>query len=403
MGDSVLLIMEPLTYLPEPTPEAAAHSAQLREIIRQAISASPSGSICFAHYMDQALYAPGLGYYSAGLSKLGAGGDFITAPEISPLFGRCIARQCREILAGLRGGEILELGAGTGRLAAEILLELEKLDALPERYCLLDRSADLRLRQQRHLQAIAPQLLSRIHWLNSLPERGFKGLILANEVLDALPVHRFCITGKGIAELQVGWEGGRFIWIQDCPAEPELVTQVEAIEAALGRRLPAPYLSEVNLMTGPWIASLAERLERGLLLFIDYGYPRCEYYHPERNMGTLICHYRQRAHPDPLILTGLQDITAFVDFTAVAEAATSCGLKVGGYTAQAYFLIACGLDKLLIELQPRSPARYLDYARQAKLLTLPGEMGERFKVMALAKGWDAPLLGFAFCDHRGRL
>lgn len=193
------------------------------------------------------------------------------------------------------------------------------------------------------------------------------------------------------------------MWIQEPAAESELIDRVEAIQAALGARLPTPYLSEINLMMGPWIASLAERFERGIMLFIDYGYPRREYYHPERRMGTLICHYRQRAHPDPLILVGLQDITAFVDFTSVAEAALACGLEVGGYTSQAYFLIASGLDKLLTELQSREPDRYLDHARQAKLLTLPGEMGERFKVIALAKGWDAPLLGFKLYDHRGRL
>jgi SAM-dependent MidA family methyltransferase len=397
-------VLELSVDLPRPAPAAAAHSAHLVELIRQAIAASPTASMSFAQYMELALYAPGLGYYSASLSKLGPAGDFVTAPEISPLFGRCIARQCSRILAELRGGEILELGAGSGRLAADLLLEMERLKSLPERYSILDTSADLQARQQTHLHASVPHLCSMIRWLDSLPEDRFTGIILANEVVDALPVHRFCITDQGIEELRVGnGQAGRFIWIKEPATEPELIERVESIQSALDIPLSIPYLSELNLLLGPWIASLTERLERGLLLFIDYGYPRREYYHPERRMGTLICHYRQRAHPDPLILTGLQDITAFVDFTAVAEAASRCGLEVAGYTSQAHFLIASDLDKLLLELQSQEPNHYLDYARQAKLLTLPGEMGERFKIMALTKDWHLPLHGLQRFDQRGRL
>jgi SAM-dependent MidA family methyltransferase len=386
--------------LPPPSPEAATHSELLTDLIRAEITRS-GGGISFARFMELALYEPGLGYYSAGLTKFGPEGDFITAPEISPLFARCLARQCQQVLEGLDHGDILELGAGSGRLAAELLLELERLGALPRRYRILELSADLRARQQSHLQAAAPHLLSRVAWLNALPE-PFTGLILANEVLDALPVRRFRKDREGLFELQVGWDGEGFCW-KDTPAGMELTAAVETIENDLGAPLPPPYVSEVNLLLDPWIASLAEQLDRGVLLFIDYGYPRREFYHPERTEGTLICHYRHRAHADPFILPGLQDITAFVDFTAVAEAGHAHGLAVAGYTTQGYFLIACGLDKLLTELQSREPERYPEYAHQAKRLTLPGEMGERFKAIALTKGWEAPLLGFGLYDQRARL
>lgn len=401
MSPAIRKDAETLEHWPKPGADAESLCARLIERVRAEIATS-GGSISFARYMQLALYEPGLGYYSNGLIKFGSQGDFVTAPEISPLFGRCLARQCRDVLDGLGGGDVLELGAGTGRLAADLLLELERLGALPRRYLVLDLSADLRTRQREHLRSVAAHLLPRVAWLDELPEGPLEGLILANEVLDAMPVHRFRL-GDGIRELRVTWQEDRFTWTDQGPSAPEVVSAVERVQAGLGYRFPRLYSSEISLMIEPWIASLAERLDRGVILGIDYGYPRREYYHPERSEGTLMCHYRQRAHADPFVLPGLQDLTAFVDFTAVAEAGAANELDLAGYTTQAHFLMACGLDTLLTELNSQEPQHYLEYARQAKTLTLPGEMGERFKVMALAKGWGAPLRGFELFDYRGRL
>jgi SAM-dependent MidA family methyltransferase len=363
---------------------------------------SAGGSISFARYMELALYAPGLGYYGGGLEKFGAGGDFVTAPEISPLFGRCIARLARQVFAAL-GGSILEFGAGSGRLAADILLELERLGCLPERYLILEISADLRRRQLEYLERQAPHLLTRVVWLSRLPPPGFAGLIIANEVVDAMPVHRFRIGEDGLHELRVALADERFAWTA-CPIQDQaLADAVDHLRSSLPHSLRAPYTSEVNLLSPAWITSVADVLGRGVILCIDYGYPRHEYYHPERNEGTLMCHYRQHAHSDPLILVGQQDITAFVDFTTLAEAAHANGLDVAGYTTQAHFLFSCGLDQLLIALQDSEPAEYFGYAQQAKTLTLPGQMGERFKAIALAKKWEESPLGFGLLDQRHKL
>lgn len=387
--------------LPAPDPEAAALSARLEELIRAEITGA-GGSIDFARYMELALYAPGLGYYSAGARKLGEGGDFVTAPELSPLFGRCVARQCAQVLERLDHGDILEIGAGTGALAADLLAELETLGRLPERYLILELSADLRERQQAFLRERLPHLLSHLHWLDRLPAPGFQGVIFGNEVLDAMPVHRFRWTRQGVRELRVGGGGGGFVW-RDEPAGPGLAEAVTALCNEVGEGWPEGFESEVNPGLAAWIREIGERLARGMILLIDYGYPRHEYYHPQRATGTLMCHYRHRAHPDPLILPGLQDITAFVDFTAVAEAGVAAGLDVAGYTTQAYFLLGCGLGDLLAASDPDDPRRHLELTRQAKILTLPGEMGERFKAIALARAIDGPLMGFAFQDQRYRL
>lgn len=352
--------------------------------------------------MELVLYAPGLGYYSAGREKFGPSGDFVTAPELSTLFGRCIARQAQPIIAALNGGDILEFGAGTGRLAADVLQELERLSALPERYYVLEVSADLRARQQALLADRLPHLLPKIVWLDALPT-GFRGVMLANEVLDAMPVHRIQWTDAGVTEWCVGSSDEAFTWERRPVDDAHLLRALDNLRAGLPAPLILPYTSEVNLHARAWIASIADALAQGVLLCVDYGYPRHEYYHPERRDGTLICHHRHRAHADPLTLPGQQDITAFVDFTAVAEAAVEHGLAVAGYTTQAHFLLASGLDAILRDLQAREPAQYARYAQQAKWLALPGEMGERFKVMALTKDFDLPLIGFAFHDQRHRL
>lgn len=390
-----------LHALPAPDPAAAAHSARLVEAIRVEMAAG-NGAIPFARFMELALYAPGLGYYRAGARKFGAGGDFVTAPELSPLFSRCVARQCRQVLARLGGGRILELGAGSGVMAAAMLQELEALASLPDQYAILELSAELRERQQHMLAAQIPHLQERVCWLDTLPAAGFRGIMVANEVVDAMPVERFRITPAGPRPLQVAWENDRFVWCEG-EEEPILTDAVNRLQEKLGYALPPAYESEFNARLPAWIAALAESLEKGVVLLIDYGYPRREYYHPARRTGTLRCHYRHRVHTDPLILPGLQDITASVDFSALADAALSADLAVEGYTSQTYFLFGCGLESLLAAVDPADTISYLRLSNQVKILTLPGEMGELCKAIALCRQVDEPLCGFSFFDERGRL
>ncbi len=384
---------------PAPPPQAVALSERLAALLRAEMEGA-GGAIGFGRFMELALYAPGLGYYSAGLRKFGAAGDFVTAPELSPLFARCLARTCAPVLAAAGGGDLLELGAGSGVMAAGLLAELEALQALPGRYWILERSADLRERQHDTLVRRVPGLVHRVEWLDTLPAAGFRGVMLGNEVLDALPVDRFRWRAAGAQELAVGWAHGGFAWQFREPGR-ELAVAVAALTAETG--LDEGYVSEINPQLGGWLGSLAHRLAQGLILLIDYGYPRREYYHPERAQGTLMCHYRQRAHADPLILPGLQDITAHVDFTAVAEAAVAADLDVLGFVTQAHYLMDAGIDRLLGEASPEDGAAYLDLARQAKTLMLPGEMGERFKAIALGRGIDEVPVGFRLQDLRNRL
>ena len=384
--------------LPSPSAEAQAHSERLQALIREEITAA-GGHIGFDRFMELALYAPGLGYYSAGSGKFGEAGDFVTAPELSPLFSRCLARQCAEVLEGIGGGDILEFGAGSGVMAADILAELARLEQLPQRYGILELSADLRQRQRETIEQKVPQLASRVVWLDALPEAGFRGVVLANEVLDAMPVQRFVIENGEPHELRVGWDGERFA-LHSSPADAELFARIRQLQQRY--ELPEGYSSELNLRAEEWVRSLADFLAQGVALLIDYGFPQREFYHPQRSMGTLMCHYRHRAHDDALILVGLQDITAHVDFTAVGEAALAAGLEVRGYTSQANFLLANGVTELLAEAQGDARAQ-LSLSAQVKRLTMPGEMGELFKVMALGRGWQGPLRGFALRDERVRL
>jgi len=375
--------------LPAPSADAQRHSDALAELIRAEIAAD-GGWLSFARYMELALYAPGLGYYSAGARKLGAEGDFVTAPELSALFGRTLARQAAQVL-GECGGDILELGAGSGKLAADLLGELEIRGALPERYRILDVSADLRQRQQALLESRLPHLAGRVEWLDELPQR-FTGLILGNEVLDALPAHLVAWRGGKIFERGVALEDGEFAW-EDRPADnPALLAATANIAA------PDGYLSEICLAAPALMRSLAERLERGAMLFLDYGFGAAEYYHPQRRQGTLMCHYRHHAHDDPFYLPGLQDITAHVDFSAVAEAGVDAGLDFLGYTSQAHFLINCGITDLLAQVPAEDAAAYLPLSKQAQKLLSPAEMGELFKAVALGRGIAAPLAGFARGD-----
>lgn len=382
------------TQLPHLTTEETAHSERVVERIRDEIDRH-GGWISFERFMELALYEPGLGYYSAGAIKLGRDGDFVTAPEISPLFSRCLATQCAEVLEHLGPASLLEIGAGSGIMAADVLNELAVQGRVPDRYLILEVSADLRERQHATLQQRAPQYASRVEWLEQLPE-GFRGVVLANEVLDALPVQRFRIRGSQVNAIGVTWQLGRLDW-SETHADDAMLAAVRKIEANLGEPLPDGYTSEINMRLRPWVSGIAASLREGVALFIDYGLPQRQYYRGERREGTLLCHFRHRFHDDPLLHVGVQDIGAWVDFTAVAETAVDAGMGVAGFTTQAHFLIGNDIEKFLAPAADDLAAR-VQLARQAMLLTLPGEMGERFKVIGLTAGFDRPLRGFAVRD-----
>jgi len=359
--------------------------------IRRTIDVN-GGAVDFSRFMELALYAPELGYYASRTNKFGASGDFITAPELSPLFGRCLARQCGEVLEILGGGSVLEAGAGSGALCVSVLSALEGLGQLPERYLILELSTALRAAQEARIASAIPHLAERVQWLAELPPAGFRGIVLANELLDALPIEIFEVTPTAIRQRQVGTSPTGFRWTTRA-ADTAVTARITPLSLAPG------YVSEIGFVAEAWVRSIGDCLQQGLLLLIDYGFPRAEFYHPQRTQGTLMCHYRHRAHGDPLILPGLQDITAHVDFTAIAEAGAEAGLDCLGYTSQAAFLLATGLE----QDAPDTPIAQRAWAEQIRKLTLPHEMGELFKVMALGRGVDAPLRGFALADRRGRL
>lgn len=433
------------SMLPALSPEEESHSRAVADAIRARIAAA-GGWLPFDAFMDLALYAPGLGYYTAGGRKIGQGGDFTTAPELSDLFSRCVARQCAEVLeAG--GGSILELGAGTGRMAAQILTTLSSLGVLPERYLILEVSADLRERQKARIAALPAELKARVEWLDALPAKPLKGVILANEVLDALPCQRIvirdgearplgvCAASAGTSEVagSAGHDGSagaagfveregaagaaEFVEREGFPGAAEFVERegaacaVEFVEregsadaaladawTATARSLPFRledgYRTEICTRVEPWIGSLGDCLERGLVLLFDYGLPRAHYYHPQRTDGTLRCHFKQRAHDNPFINVGVQDITAWVDFTRVAEAADAAALDVRGFATQAAFLLGLGIEGMVTDVR---------LASEARQLLMPGEMGEAFKALALTRNFDANLSGFSVQDLRHSL
>ena len=383
------------TSFPQPDSEAVTHSAALLASI-QTLIARQGGWINFAQFMDAALYTPGLGYYSGGAKKFGLSGDFVTAPEISPLFAKTIARQVLQVLSSLKTqnkqADILELGAGTGRLAKDLLLELSKLEQLPTRYMILEVSAHLREVQQATLKAALPDdLMKRVVWLDALPER-FDGLIFANEVLDALPVHIVKKTLAGVLEMGVVSAQEGLAW----QAKPATLAGLNSFFETTD--LTDGYTTEVCLAASGLVASLANSLQSGMLLMIDYGFSRAEYYHPQRNQGTLMCHYRHRSHGDPLVYLGLQDITAHVDFTRVAEAGVVNGLELVGFVTQAQFLINAGITELLQSVPATDSASYLPLVASAQKLLSPAEMGDLFKVIAFEKNLDIPFIGFSSGD-----
>lgn len=383
--------------LPPPEPDARAHSDRVAAHIREAI-AQAGGWIPFARYMELALYAPGLGYYAAGATKLGAAGDFVTAPELTPLFGGALSTQVASVLVATGRREIVELGGGSGRLAADLMNALAARDALPARYAILEPSPDLRERQRTTIARDAGVHAGRVEWLDALPET-IDGAVIANEVLDALPIHLLARRGTDWLEEGVFWDASRnaFSW-RACPANPRLA-------AAAARRFPADgdYLSEINPAAEALVEDIGRRMVGGAVLLIDYGFPATELYHPQRNRGTLMCHYRHRVHQDPFAWPGLTDITAHVDFTAMTAAGERAGLEVAGFAPQAPFLVGCGILEALAKVGVPESTTYIKAAAGVQKLLSPAEMGELFKVLALAKSTTIGWPGFALVDHRHRL
>jgi len=371
--------------------QAAAVRTALRRYLERR-----GGWVGFDEYLEQVLYAPGLGYYSAGAAKLGAAGDFITAPELSPLFGGCVARQCAPLLGA--GRDLLELGAGSGALAEVLLTRLTELAALPDRYLILETSADLRERQRTRLQRLPAELHQRVQWLDVLPQRALRGVILANEVADALPFQCFAKRSDGFEELGVSLDHSGAPQWSARPASAALRGELERIDASLAQPFAAGFRGELCLRLEPWIAGLAGALESGALLLFDYGLGRDELYHPQRDSGTLRCHFRHRAHDDPFLHPGLQDITAWVDFTRLAEAAAAVDLEVAGYCTQAAFLLGGGIDAELVRAGDALERARL--ASEARQLLLPGEMGESFKALLLTRGALPAMPGFGVQDLR---
>jgi len=379
------------------SPGSDEQAAARRLVGRLRAAMDESGdALDFSEFMQRALYEPGLGYYVGGRHKLGTGGDFVTAPQMGDLFGECLARQCAEVLDALpNGGNILEFGAGTGILCAQILQSLQRSDRLPGRYDILELSPELRERQRGTIVERCPELLDRCRWLDRLPGH-FEGVVVANEVLDAMPVERFRVTDAGLEVIQVTWADGAFRETTR-PAQPGELT------AIADKGLPPGYQSEAGVLAQQWVAGIGDWLRRGVVLVIDYGFPAHEYYHPERSTGTLMCHFRHRAHPDPYLNVGMQDITAHLDFSALAQRAADAGLDVLGFVHQAAFLLSLGLLDLVQGRMEAADADQWGLSQQVQRLTQAHEMGELFKVLALGRNFTAPLAGFEYLDHRHRL
>jgi SAM-dependent MidA family methyltransferase len=396
--------------LAEPGEQAKQRSLLLTQCVKSACEKA-GGWIPFSKFMNIALYEPGLGYYSGGLQKFGEKGDFITAPEVSPLFAQCLANQVAELVQHFRrsGSEkiyILEFGAGSGILAADMLLALEKLDALPEQYLILELAAELGQRQQQTIMEKSPHLLCCVQWLDELPEETDNIIVIANEVLDAMPVECFRVTANGqgnqVESLMIGVENDQLV-SRYLPAEAATVEKIRVIQQRSEFVFLDGYSSEYNPAIQAWLSVLESKSNRIVIILIDYGYNEQEYYHPDRTSGTLMCYHQHRGHADFLWWPGLQDITAFVNFTDVAYCAVELGLNVSGYTTQAAFLLANGLSELHASLMTDDVKQQVKLSQQIKTLTLPSEMGERFKVMALTKNYEEPLTGFSMLDLRSRL
>jgi SAM-dependent MidA family methyltransferase len=392
--------------LPEPDAESKQRSLLLCDRVRSACNRS-DGSVRFSDFMDIALYEPGLGYYSGGLKKFGEKGDFITSPEVSPLFGQCLANQLAEVLANFEKvnndkSYVIEFGAGSGILAVDILLRLEQLEILPEKYFILELSAELKQRQKATIKEKIPHLLMCVQWLNHLPEKLTNVVVVANEVLDAMPVECFRVTDNKIETLMVAIENDELV-SRYVPAAVEVIDKVSTIQQRSEVTLPTGYCSEYNPAISAWLAGIASEVEHLVILLIDYGYNEREYYHADRDHGTLMCYYQHRAHDDFFWWPGLQDITAFVNFTDVAYSAVDLAMDVSGYTTQAAFLLGNGLAELHESQVTDDIKQQITLSQQIKTLSLPSEMGDKFKVMALTKNYEEPIVGFSMLDLRNRL
>jgi SAM-dependent MidA family methyltransferase len=390
--------------LPEPTADEQAHSDRLRRKLTERIAAQ--GPLSFAQYMDRCLYTPGLGYYSAGKTKFGAAGDFVTAPELGSLFARCVANVTAPVLAALgETADFLELGGGSGAFAEAALKAFAELGTLPRHYLILEPSADLRARQRERLAAALPaEVNARVQWLDRPPDLDWRGVLFANEVIDALPATRFTLKDGEVFEEHVALDGEGRLLRTDRPADPLVAGAVRHLERDLGAPFADGYRSELLPQLPYWMQAIADAMQAGVMLFVDYGYVRSEFYLPERSDGTLMAHYRHHAHNDPLWLPGLNDLTASVDFTALAEAGNHAGFGVAAYLSQAQFLIASGLQEAFEAAHAQAPDEAARYrlAQEVKRLTLPDQMGERFQAMLFARGMDVlPLPAELLAADRG--
>ncbi|WP_179405556.1 class I SAM-dependent methyltransferase [Burkholderia guangdongensis] len=385
--------------LPAPGPDALAQSETLAVQLRAEIAAA-GGWLPFSRFMERALYAPGLGYYSGGARKFGRraedGSDFVTAPELSPLFAQTLARPVADALAASGTRRVMEFGAGTGKLAAGLLAALAELRVELDEYAIVDLSGELRERQRDTIGAAAPGLAAKVRWLDALPER-FDGVIVGNEVLDAMPVRLFAKADGAWRERGVAVDAGRAFVFADRPvapgARPAVLDGIDGIDAGDG------YVTETHDAALAFTRTVCTMLARGAVFLIDYGFPAHEYYHPQRDRGTLMCHYRHRAHDDPFVYPGLQDITSHVEFTGIYEAGVGTGADLLGYTSQARFLLNAGITDVLADIDPSDPAHFLPAANAVQKLISEAEMGELFKVIAFSRGIDGALDAFARGDR----
>ncbi len=399
----VMRTQNPQFVLPVPGEDDLRRVEPLLEFIQTEMS-NAGGRLNFERFMEIALYTDALGYYTGNNAIFGEQGDFTTAPELTPLFSRCVARQVQQVIESWDGqADVLEFGAGAGTMVCDVLMELEKLDALPRCYYIVEISPTLQARQRTRIATYAPHLLEKVTWLKDAPDK-FTGIIIGNEILDAIPTRRVRLNPDGQhQELFVTIKDNRFVWEAGEISDPELATHCQAIFARHRDSFTTPYETEINLQSFHWLQSLADKLEQGVILLIDYGFADAEFYRPERHEGTLMCHYKHMAHGDALIHVGLQDITSHVNFTRIAETGFERGLDVLGYITQTYFLVNCGLENLLAEIDLSDTKQFLKETQPVKQLILPDEMGELFKAIAFGKRFDEPLLGFAMNNQRERL
>lgn len=394
--------------LPVPDADALGASSALVAWIQDELAAE-GGWLPFDRYMERALYAPGLGYYSGGARKFGwrsaDGSDFVTAPELSPLFARTLARALAQALSASGTRALMEFGAGTGRLAAGVMTALDALGVAFDSYAIVELSGELRERQRQTIETLAGPLAARVQWLDALPAQ-FEGVALGNEVLDAMPVQLFARLGGRWHERGVALgENGAFGFVDraiDDPADALAAGRVpQALLDEIDAMVPADvdYVTETHAAANGFTRTVCTMLTRGAAFFIDYGFPRAEYYHPQRTEGTLMCHYRHRAHDDPFVYPGLQDITSHVEFTGIAEAGTEAGADLLGFTSQARFLMNAGITDVLAEFDPSDAARFLPAANAVQKMVSEAEMGELFKVIAFSRGIDGMIDAFSRGDR----